>query len=124
MHYEGCLPYEELMTELTQYDVGLVVLNITPRNNTFLQTTFPNKIFEYLFAALPVAVANIDSLKKFANEYEVGQYLDLDGDIRGQIGQISKIKVDKDFLENNKLTMDDQAEKIIEFFERVIDHTL
>ena len=63
-------------------------------------------------------------MKKFANEYEVGQYLDLDGDIRGQIGQISKIKVDKDFLENNKLTMDDQAEKIIEFFERVIDHTL
>lgn len=124
LHYEGCFSYEELITELTKYDVGLVMLNITKRNNTFLQTTFPNKIFEYLFAALPVAVANIDSMKKFVNQYGIGQYLDLDGDIRGQLEHISKIEVDKDFLENNKLTMDDQAEKIIGFFERVMEHTL
>lgn len=124
LHYEGCFSYEKLITELTKYDVGLVMLNITKRNNIFLQTTFPNKIFEYLFAALPVAVANIDSMKKFVNQYGIGQYLDLDGDIRGQLEHISEIEVDKDFLENNKLTMDDQAEKIIGFFERVMEHTL
>ncbi len=124
LHYEGCLSYEELMTELTQYDVGLVTLNITQRNNLFLQTTFPNKIFEYLFAGLPVAVANIKSMIQFVNEYKVGQYLDLNGDIGEQIQNISKIKIDNNFLENNKLTMDDQAEKIIAFFERIIRNTL
>lgn len=124
LHYEGCLTYEELITELTQYDVGLVMLNITERNNKFLQTTFPNKIFEYLYAGLPVAVANIDLLIQFVEKYGVGQYLDLKGDIKKQIYEISNIKIDKDFLENNKLTMDDQAEKILSFFERVIEHTL
>lgn len=124
LHYEGCLNYEDLLTDLTQYDVGLALLNITVRNNTFLQTTFPNKIFEYIYAGLPVAVANIDLMIDFVKKYKVGQYLELNGDIKKQILDISKIKVDRNLLEKNKLTMDKQAQNIIDFLKRVIVQTL
>lgn len=120
LHYEGCISYERLQTELTKYDVGLVLLNITQRNNTFLQTTFPNKIFEYLYAGLPVAVSHIDALIQFARKYEVGDYLDFNKDIKKQIEAISHISIEKDFLEKNRLTMDDKVDDIIQFFEQVL----
>lgn len=120
IHYEGSLEYEELQTELTKYDIGLVLLNITKRNNTFLQTTFPNKIFEYLFAALPVAISPIDSLVDFVHEYQVGDCLDFDGDIQKQLSEIKKIGISHDFLEKNRLTMDDYADDIIGFLENVV----
>ncbi len=119
IHYEGHKNPQELMTLLTQYDVGLVLLNITPREEIFLQTTFPNKIFEYLNAALPVAVSNIDSLKEFVDQYGIGMYLDFSEDIKRIIEEIAKIKIDKDFLYENSLTMNSRANEIIEFYSAV-----
>lgn len=119
IHYEGHKNPQELMTLLTQYDVGLVLLNITPREEVFLQTTFPNKIFEYLNAAIPVAVSNIESLKEFAEQYGVGKYLDFSGDIKGVVEEIAKIKIDRDFLVKNNLTMNSKANEIIDFYSAV-----
>lgn len=121
IHYERTLEYEKLQTELTKYDIGLVLLNITKRNNTFLQTTFPNKIFEYLFAALPVAVSHIDSMVDFVHKYQVGDCLDFDKDIKKQLSEIRKIKINHDFLEKNHLTMDDYTDDIICFLENVVN---
>lgn len=120
IHYEGCLGHEELLGELTQYDIGLVFLNITKRNEAFLQTTFSNKIFEYLFAGLPVAVSDIASTKEFVRKYKVGEYLDFNGDVKAQLEEISRYSIPGDFLESNKLTMDDQADEIIRFLRDVI----
>lgn len=119
LHYEGCISYEKLQTEMTQYDIGLVLLNITPRNRMFLQTTFPNKIFEYLYAGLPVAVSNIDSLIQFVRKYGVGDYLDFTGNISEQLNRLSCVEIERDFLEKNRLTMDAQAEDLICFLKRV-----
>lgn len=119
LHYEGCIPYEQLQTELTKYDIGLTILNITEKNEEFLQTTFSNKIFEYLFAELPVAVCNIEITKNFVNQYKIGKYLDFNGNIKEQLEEIQKMKVDRNFLEDNKLTMDDQADRILQFLNEV-----
>lgn len=119
LHYEGCIPYEQLQTELTKYDIGLTFLNITEKNEEFLQTTFSNKIFEYLFAELPVAVCNIEITKEFVKQYQVGKYLDFSGNIKEQLEEIYQMKVDRNFLETNGLTMEDQAERILEFLEEV-----
>lgn len=119
LHYEGCIPYEQLQTELTKYDIGLTFLNITEKNEEFLQTTFSNKIFEYLFAELPVAVCNIEITKNFVNQYKIGKYLDFNGNIKEQLEEIKKMKVDRNFLEDNKLTMDDQADRILQFLSEV-----
>lgn len=119
LHYEGCCEPGKLMTELTKYDIGLVELNITNRNRRFLETTFPNKIFEYINAKLPVAVCDIAILKKFVEKYNVGKYLDLDKDINEQIENILKIDIDENILEKNHLFMEDQAEELIKFYKKV-----
>lgn len=121
IHYEGCLDYEVLQNELTKYDIGLVFINITKRNEAFLQTTFPNKIFEYLFARLPVAVSRIENTINFVKTYGVGDYLDFDQDIKAQLKNIACCDVPIDFLESNKLTMDDQADNILQFFQDIIN---
>ena len=109
------------MTEMTQYDIGLVELNITNRNRAFLQTTFPNKIFEYIYAGLPVAVCDIPSLTEFAERYNVGRYFDLEGNIKDQLYDISRIEISENILEEQGLTMNQQAKNILIFYNEVVN---
>ena len=120
IHYEGCFGIDELMVNLTQYDIGLVQLNITSRISKFLQSASPNKMYEYLSAGLPIAVCNIQNLKKFVNKYNIGKELVFGSDIKKQLEDIKNIKIEKEFLKKNKLTMDSQADNIIKFYEKVM----
>lgn len=120
LHYEGAIDSQKLMTELTKYDIGLALLNINFRNNMFLQTTFPNKIFEYLNANLPVAVDDIEVMKEFVNKYDIGKYLNFDDDIKEQLAKIAQINIEKDFLVKNNLTMDSQVDNILDFYSKTL----
>ncbi len=57
--------------------MGLVILNITLKNKNFLETTFPNKVFEYFNSSLPIAVDNLPILSKFVNETKSGKVIKL-----------------------------------------------
>lgn len=121
IHYEGYLQQNLLIEEMTKYDVGLLYLNITEENRDFLSTAAPNKIYEYVCAGLPVAVCGIESLVKKVNDLSIGRELHADGNIKGQLESIKNIKVEKDFLVKKGLTMEAQSERIISFYEEVLN---
>lgn len=118
-HFEGNLDTREMIQKMTKYDCGLLLLNTNEQNKVFLETASPNKLYEYINAMLPVIVGNVPPLVDFVEKYGVGKKLDMEGDIKGQIADISKIKIEKDFLIKNKLTMMSKGQELIDFYERV-----
>jgi len=64
------LHYSRLYEELTQYDLGLVLLNAA--DERLLDVALPNKIFEYAASGLPVAVPSYDSLVNFVSKFSCG----------------------------------------------------
>ena len=123
LHYEGRMGSKALINEMTRYDCGLAIFNVNHQNREFLETGTANKVYEYLNAGLPVVVGDIDSYVAFVEKYKVGKKLDLSGDIWSQFKSICNIKIEKDFLKNNKLTMHDKSDDIDVFYHSVMQQS-
>ena len=120
VHYEGNYSSKQLAVELSKYDVGLCVLNITPKNKLYLEASSPNKIQEYVNAGVPVAVGNIQTNIDFVENNRFGKYLDLNGDIYEQLKEIANIKIPINALVDLKFTFEDSGDKLIDFYKNVI----
>lgn len=120
LHYEGNVGGKDLITELTKYDLGLLLFNVNRRNKDFIETGSPNKLFEYLNARIPIVVGNVDMHIAFVDKYNVGIVLDFDKDILKQLREARKIQIPKDFLLKNSLTMEAQASNLANFYENII----
>jgi hypothetical protein len=119
LHCEGTKGPNELIEDMTKYDIGLAVLNVTERNKSFLDTTFPNKAWEYLAAGLPILFSDLTSFKEFLKKYCVGEVINLDSRLVDQVYRVKNLKIDDDFLMNNNLVMDNFANNLIEFLLKV-----
>lgn len=122
LHYEGEVDSAELLTELTKYDCGLLLFNEVMENWLKLDTSLPNKIYEYLAAGLPEVIGSFKSHKEFVEKYSVGRSLDFNKDIKKQISEIKEIQIPSDFIVKNNLTMSSQADKLINFYEKIISN--
>lgn len=90
------LHYLELYEEITQYDIGLVLLN--PVNEALLDVALPNKIFEYVAAGLPVAVPPYKSLENFVLTYGCGfTVTDWSKDIINNANHIEEVPFKEEF---------------------------
>lgn len=116
IHYEGILSPKLLIEEMTKYDIGLAIFNLSERNRTFLNTAFPNKIWDYLAAGLPILFANLTSFEQFAETSGVGRVFDFNGNIKKQIEELINIKVERAVLRKNKWLMNEAADNLIKFF--------
>lgn len=119
IHYEGNLSNDKLIREMTKYDCGLAVFNSVSSNRLHLETASVNKVYEYINAGLPVISAGIKSLEDMLIKYHVGTGLDFSENIREQIVEASKIKIDSDFLVQNCFTMQSCVKELEVFYERV-----
>ncbi|WP_094603815.1 hypothetical protein SPSIL_042250 [Sporomusa silvacetica DSM 10669] len=119
IHYEGICSPKQLIEEMTKYDIGLAIFNLNERNKVFLDTAFPNKIWDYLAAGLPILFADLLSFRNFAQTSGVGKVFDFHAHIKQQIDEIMSITIDKDILKKNRWTMNDAAEDIIDFLAKV-----
>lgn len=121
LHYEGTKHPNELILDMTKYDVGLAVLNVNDKNKTFLDTTFPNKAWEYMAARLPILFSDVVSFRQFINKYEVGEIITLGSNIKEQVKRVKELKISKDFLVNNNLLMDSFTSELVELLSKVKD---
>lgn len=62
-------PYDELITALNQYDVGIHILPPTNTNNTL---ALPNKLFDYVQARLALVVGPTLDMQRRVEEHGVG----------------------------------------------------
>ncbi|MEJ6949856.1 glycosyltransferase family protein [Natronospora cellulosivora (SeqCode)] len=119
LSWEGSRDTKTLIEEMTKYDLGLCIFNINKANKSFLDTALPNKLFEYLGASLPVVTFDLKELKEFVTKYRVGKVLNMEGNIKEQLRETAKIKIEEGFLEKNKLLYDELADEIINFLIKV-----
>lgn len=119
IHYEGNVSGDKLILEMTKYDCGLAVFHSVNNNRFHLESASPNKLYEYLNARIPVISSGINALKEFVEMYHVGIDLDFSGDIRNQLENAGKLRIDDDFLIRNNLTMKSYGKELAAFYERV-----
>ncbi|SKA86236.1 Glycosyl transferase 4-like [Caloramator quimbayensis] len=119
IHYEGVLSPKKLLVELTKYDIGLAFFNVTQQNKMFLDTTFANKIFDYLAAGLPIAFVDLISYKMFNEKYNVGKIINFNQKIYKQIEEVKNINIDENILFNNDFIINNQFFNIINFLNKV-----
>lgn len=118
-HYEGNVSPQVLIEELTQYDIGLAFFNVNSKNKVFLDTTFANKIFDYLAAGLPIAFVDLLSYRDFNAKFKVGEIINFEQSLREQFYKIKEKKIDRDFLKKNKLLLDDYVHELVYFLSNV-----
>ena len=117
IHYEGNMSSMQLANEMTKYDVGLCVLNITQNNRQYAEFSSPNKIQEYINAGIPVAVGDITSHKDYVERNGFGKMLNMDESIYSQLVDISQIKIPENILHDKGLTLESKIPKLIKFIE-------
>lgn len=118
IHYEGNFSSRQLAEEMTKYDLGLCILNVTGKNKQYLEFASPNKIQEYINAGIPVAVSNIFSQKKFVEENGFGRAINFDEDLLGQLEEVAQIKIEANILQKKGLTFESKVQELIKFYDR------
>jgi hypothetical protein len=63
------MPYDKLLTELNQYDIGLYILEPTNFNTRHM---LPNKLYEFIQARLMVAISPSVEMMKVVQQYAIG----------------------------------------------------
>lgn len=115
LHYEGNLSSLDLIIEMTQYDIGSILLNPIDKN---ADMAYPNKLYEYLAAGLPI-VSNLTASVKFVELHNVGGNLDFNADIKTQLQKYAAIQIPNNYLLESKLTMNAYANDILKFYKKI-----
>lgn len=118
-HYEGNVSGKQLISELTKYDVGLCIFNVTDENRAFLETASQNKIYEYLNAGIPIVFGDLSNYVKFLESHNVGEVFNPKGDIKEQLRRIKNIKIEDGYLGKHGLTVRSQTKRILEYYQMI-----
>ena len=118
IHYEGNYSGCELIREMTQYDLGLALF--PPEALAYPELASANKLAEYLEAGLPV-VTNVNAYAQTITGANCGGVLDLaQDDVVSKFREYVKIWIPSDFCDTHGFTMDANAERILNFYKKVI----
>jgi hypothetical protein len=115
--FHNPLPPADLIKEMTQYDMGLCLFYVTPENQHHLNSTLPNKLYDYLGAGLPVLTSPLDEMTAFLDEHKCGLTWTNAEEMKKLIPEAcGRLKINPmDF------TMEAQAHKLTEAYERIVE---
>ncbi len=121
IHYEGNITSEQLSVEMSKYDVGLCMFNVTKLNRHYLDYSSPNKLFEYLNAGIPVAVnKEIGNICDFVITNKVGGAIDLNENLLPQMKNVSEIRIDNNFIIDNGYYFEKKSEELDRLYKIVM----
>ncbi|MEU4196999.1 glycosyltransferase family 4 protein [Kribbella sp. NPDC026611] len=69
VHYLDPVPPDDVVPFLEQADIGLIPILRFPSHEMAL----PNKVFEYIFAGLPIVTSDMPSLQEFVRQTGIGE---------------------------------------------------
>jgi tetratricopeptide (TPR) repeat protein len=101
IHYYDSLPPDQLYTELTQYDAGIIPLMVDDTTREAKSVSMPNKLYEYLCCGLPVIARDLPALSRFITEKECGFVFNTVDDIEEGIKSIKPMSPEL-IMENQK----------------------
>jgi glycosyltransferase involved in cell wall biosynthesis len=107
--------YTELMAHLTRHDWGLVGNSFPTRE---WEIAFPNKLFEYIAACVPIVAINAKTCAEFIEEYGIGIKVESLDELASRWSEHRKcrenlIKVRKQFV------MEKHIHKLEELYEKL-----
>lgn len=73
LHVLSGVPAATLWDHLATADVGVHAMEPTCRNH---ELALPNKLFDYLFAGLPVAVSDLQQMRELVQQHQLGTVFD------------------------------------------------
>lgn len=117
------LGYEELLPALSQFKFGFVgyVYDNQYSVNSYLDSSLPNKFFEYLAAGLPIIAFQAKTVEKLVREKNIGVVIEKPEDVK------AIDEVDYEVLKQNVLrvrseySLENQSHKLQRFYETVIN---
>jgi len=115
IHYHQPVSPHNIVQEMTQYDFGLIPFVKTEENYRHIDMAVPHKLYEYLAAGLPVISYELTVLKQIIERDKIGIVYKDSGDIVRSIDTLRKIK-----LPENRMTYEDQIDKLIDIYELVL----
>lgn len=75
-HFHGGVPHDQLMSEMTAFDWGIVPFEPPNEERDHFDTMLPNKFFDYLICGLPVLSPRSRSMVDYIGKEEVGHIYD------------------------------------------------
>ena len=122
-HLENTLPYDKINQEISKYDFG-AHMHLTPMYPMGLKVAHCHRIFNYLEAGLPIIVSDrLQLIKKTVVENKVGFPVKDEefSNLRNMIEKNDYSELRKNvFKTREKLLIDNHAERLIEFYDKVI----
>ncbi|MFC1558490.1 glycosyltransferase [candidate division KSB1 bacterium] len=116
VHYNKPISPKDIVSEMTQFDFGIVPFIETEENIRHVNSMVPHKLFEYLAAGLPVISSDIAGMREFLNREKVGILYRTIDDIVNGIGALSKIEI-----KNKEYSVEDNIDKLIDFYYMLIE---
>jgi hypothetical protein len=105
-------PISELIKHLTKHDWGLVG-NLTPTPEWDI--AFPNKLFEYLAASVPVVAINAKECSKFIKKHGVGMTVKSLDELKDRWSEHRKCR-ENVIKKRQKFTMDNNIKPLEELY--------
>jgi len=126
LHLNNRVPYTKMVSELSQYDWGLLGFNfedlVSASTRDFLNAVIPNKLFDYLHAGIPSIIFNADTAGDLVRQHQIGLIKRPDENWRTVITRGQPVR-DTDFQEKaREFTMESQIPKLVNFYREVIQH--
>lgn len=113
-------PFDKLLKSIGKHDWGLVGnLDYTPEWNV----AFPNKLFDYIGACVPIVAMKADSVAKFITEHDIGIEVESMEELRDRWHEHTRCR--KNLMRiRQELSMDAHIDKLEKLYETVISKDL
>lgn len=122
-HYIGFLNPNELLQYVASADINLYYPNVHCKNILY---SVPNKFFEYIFAATPFVINNLEGMATLNQCYEIGYIADNYKDMAEKIDKLLSDPADYAQKVTNmrraqqELCWENQESKLVELYQRVL----
>jgi glycosyltransferase involved in cell wall biosynthesis len=125
IEFLGWVDYQQMFQYLSTADVGLALYELDVEH---YEAGIPTKLFEYMYAGLPVIITNIQATERYVSrdwgrivpEHETGKQADVIADLlddpalRSEMGSAGRNAVESQF------SWESEQEKLLELYEDVL----
>ncbi len=119
LHYHNALNPRELISEISQYDFGILPFPYEEGTRDYLDGQMPHKLFEYMAARLPIISSPGEAKEKFITANNIGVIYD---DIETLIPQLPHLKsrFARSAIDVSPYTFEGNIHKVIDFYEKIV----
>lgn len=120
IHLHDAVPHEEIVATVKNADVGLCLIENVSLSDFYC---LPNKLFEYIFAGLPVLASNFPEISNLVKEHHLGNVCDVNfKSIHAEVSKMEKNHPERIASNLSELGWEKQSEKLRKAYMKLQNH--